>query len=150
MLYEICNEGHANSQDWQYHMITFIKSYEAGKLKQHPVGMTVEQPGGDNSDLTNSPADWISPNEPKQYEGTGSAVRDAHALSYDYISSPPVADGKKVIITDTDHLWGLGGNPDWVWKSFLRGLNPILMDLTPDQEEKRVDRVSLPNWESIR
>ena len=61
VLYEISNESHANSVNWQYHMITFIKSYEAGKPKQHPVGMTTEYPGADYSELTNSPADWISP-----------------------------------------------------------------------------------------
>jgi hypothetical protein len=26
------------------------------------------------------------------------------------------------------NLWGIGGNRSWVWKSFLRGLNPIFMD----------------------
>lgn len=151
VLYEISNESHANSEDWQYHMITFIKSYEARKPKQHPVGMTVEQPGGDNSELTNSPADWISPNNPsKEDEGTGSMVKGAPAQNDDYMSSPPVADGKKVILSDTDHLWGLGGNPGWVWKSFLRGLNPIFMDPDPNQLERLVDPVSLPNWESIR
>ncbi len=36
VLYEISNENHANSEGWQYYMITFIKSYEAGKSKQHP------------------------------------------------------------------------------------------------------------------
>jgi hypothetical protein len=25
-------------------------------------------------------------------------------------------------------VWGIGGNTKWVWKSFLRGLNPIFMD----------------------
>lgn len=34
----------------------------------------------------------------------------------------------KVIIVDTDHLWGIGGDCQWVWKSFTRGLNPIFMD----------------------
>jgi hypothetical protein len=33
-----------------------------------------------------------------------------------------------VIISDTDHIWGIGGDRQWVWKSFLRGLNPIFMD----------------------
>jgi hypothetical protein len=61
--------------------------------------------------LFDSPADWISPNN----EGG-------------YRDNPPVADGAKVIITDTDHLWGIGGSATWVWKSFLRGLNPIFMD----------------------
>jgi hypothetical protein len=45
-----------------------------------------------------------------------------------YRDNPPVADGRKVVINDTDHLWGIGGNKDWVWKSFLRGHNPIFMD----------------------
>ena len=46
VLYEISNESPGNSQDWQYHMINLIKGYEATKPKQHPVGMTVEYPGG--------------------------------------------------------------------------------------------------------
>ena len=46
----------------------------------------------------------------------------------EYKLNPPPSDGSKVIVTDTDHLWGLGGNYKWVWKSFLRGLNPIFMD----------------------
>jgi hypothetical protein len=33
-----------------------------------------------------------------------------------------------VILIDTDHLWGVGGDRAWVWKSFLRGLNPLWMD----------------------
>ena len=36
--------------------------------------------------------------------------------------------GKKVTILDTDHLWGCGGNYQWVWKSFLQGYNTIFMD----------------------
>jgi hypothetical protein len=73
--------------------------------------MTFQFQGGRNQTLFDSPADWISPNA----EGG-------------YRDDPPPADGSKVIITDTDHLWGIGGNPAWVWKSFLRGLNPIFMD----------------------
>jgi hypothetical protein len=111
VLYEISNESHSNSQDWQYHMINFIKNYEATKPKQHPVGMTVEHPGGDNAELFASPADWISPNPDGGYK-----------------DAPPPADGSKVIISDTDHLWGTGGDRQWVWKSFTRGINPIYMD----------------------
>jgi Putative collagen-binding domain of a collagenase len=111
VLFEISNESHQNSQAWQYHMIAYIKNYETSKPKEHPVGMTVEWPGGDNADLFASPADWISPNP-----GGG------------YMDDPPAADGSKVIIADTDHLWGIGGDRQWVWKSFLRGLHPIFMD----------------------
>lgn len=61
VLFEISNESHGDSEDWQYHMINFIKDYEATLPQQHPVGMTVEYPNGSNSELFNSPADWISP-----------------------------------------------------------------------------------------
>jgi hypothetical protein len=112
VLWEITNEGDPDSREWQYHMISYIKRHEAGKEKQHPVGMTAIYPGGNNADLFDSPADWISPT---------STVDD-------YRNDPPAADGRKVIMTDTDHLWGVGGDRGWVWKSFVRGLNPIYMD----------------------
>jgi hypothetical protein len=111
VLYEISNENHPPSTKWQYHMIDFIHKYEKGKPKQHPVGMTFQYRGGKNSTLFRSPADWISPNA----EGG-------------YRDNPPAADGRKVVLSDTDHLWGIGGNQAWVWKSFLRGHNPIFMD----------------------
>ncbi|UCD27863.1 MAG: hypothetical protein JSV03_12260, partial [Planctomycetota bacterium] len=114
IVWEISNESHAESISWQYHMIDYIKSYEAAyKPKQHPVGMT-----GycfNNSYLFASPADWISPNKDGGY-------RD----------NPPAADGSKIVVSDTDHLWGLGGDRAWVWKSFCRGLNPIFMDSYKD------------------
>lgn len=111
VLYEISNENHPASTEWQYAMIRFIKEYEKKKPKQHPVGMTFQYKGGSNKTLLKSPADWISPNPDGGY-------RD----------NPPVGDGTKVIVPDTDHLWGIGGSSTWVWKSFLRGLNPIFMD----------------------
>jgi hypothetical protein len=111
VLYEISNENHPPSTEWQYHMIRYIKRYERKKPKQHPVGMTFQYRGGKNETLFKSPADWISPNP----EGG-------------YRDNPPAADGRKVILSDTDHLWGIGGNQAWVWKSFLRGCNPLFMD----------------------
>lgn len=130
VLYEISNENHPASTDWQYHMIRFIKAYEKTKPQQHPVGMTFQYKGGQNQVLLDSPADWISPNADGGY-------RD----------DPPVADGRKVVINDTDHLWGIGGNQAWVWKSLLRGHNPIFMD--------PYDGVVLgepfdPQWDPIR
>jgi hypothetical protein len=67
-----------------------------------------------NAPLYASPADWISP------------LDDGRDL---YEHDPPAGRAHgKVVVTDTDHLWGVGGTPAWVWKSFLRGLNPIFMD----------------------
>jgi len=130
VLYEISNENHPGSTEWQYYMIRCIRKYEQSKPKQHPIGMTFQHKGGRNATLFDSPADWISPNA----EGG-------------YRDDPPAADGRKVILSDTDHLWGIGGNQQWVWKSFLRGLNPIFMD--PYQGVvlgKRLD----PRWEPVR
>jgi len=92
-------------------MIRVIQDYQKTKPKQHPVGMTFQYKGGTNQALFDSPADWISPNPEVGY-------RD----------DPPAADGSKVILNDTDHLWGIGGNADWVWKTFLRGMHPLFMD----------------------
>ena len=42
--------------------------------------------------------------------------------------NPPANDGRKVVITDTDHYAPGQGDALWAWKSFLRGHHPILMD----------------------
>ncbi len=122
VLYEIINEGGATV--WQIHMINLVHRIECAKAKQHPVGMTYRfRPKQYNSELFESPAEWISPaNEPVGWWIPGSAVLE------NYQEDPPAADGRKVVLNDTDHLWGHGGNPKWVWKSFLRGHNPIFMD----------------------
>lgn len=112
VLWEICNECEAGSELWQYEIIRFIKELEAKKPYQHPVGMTAIFPGGTNRTLFESPADWIAP---------------ADLPGQPYKDDPPSGAGK-VILSDTDHLWGVGGDPRWVWKSICRGLNPIYMD----------------------
>jgi hypothetical protein len=128
-------------------MIRFVKDYERTLPKQHPVGMTfpyTRTRGGpphglkptDNAALFASPAGWISPNR-QAVEGAG----------YDYRTNPPPADGSKVIISDTDHLWGVGGDAGWVWKSFLRGLNPIFMD---PYDESVLGRGLQGEWDAVR
>jgi len=115
VLYEVCNEASGASTPWQYHVIHYMKQYEATKPKQHPVGMTFQYRGGANALLYNSPADWISPNPGGPDER--------------YIENPWPPDAGKVIVNDTDHLWGhTGGDAVWVWKSFTRGLNVLFME----------------------
>ena len=63
------------------------------------------------------------------------------------VEGTAAADGRKVILTDTGHLWGIGGNGAWVWKSFLRGLNPIFMD--PYDGTILGNRFD-PKWEPLR
>jgi hypothetical protein len=135
VLYEISNESGPYSTDWQYDMIEYIKSYEAGKPRQHPVGMSFQYPRGSNSTLFNSPADWISPDS------------DSRTGKFNYRDNPPPGDGRKVVLSDTDHLWGNGGDRQWAWKSFLRGLNPLYMDPYHDPP---VWEKLLPNIEEVR
>ena len=128
VLYEISNESPAGSKAWEYQFIDFIHSYEATKPKQHPVVMTVLWPAGSNGTLFASPAEAISPNDDDDYTGEG--------------GGPPAANGRRVIITDTDHLFRDGGNAAWVWKSFTRGLNPISLeedDTLSDGSSRRAD-----------
>lgn len=114
VLYEIVNEAGPYSTAWQRHMIKFLREYQAGKPRQHPVGMTYQHPNGRNDVLFASDADWISPSWESGFYGSNPAPN---------YSGP-------VILNDTDHLGGSGfGQPSWVWKSFLRGLNPLFMDI---------------------
>ena len=126
VLYEIANESSAYSTQWQYRTIDYIHEYEREKPTQHPVGMTFQHQGGSNAALFESPADWISPNR----EGG-------------YRHSPPPADGRKVVLSDTDHLFGTGCKDyRWVWKTFLRGHNVLYMDMwTVERDDADRERV---------
>ncbi len=108
VLYEVINEG--GEKEWNWWVIGTIHEYERSKPKQHPVGDTGH--GAERlASMLASPADWVSPG---RADG--------------FAEDPPAWNEKKVSLLDTDHVWGVGGNAAWVWKSFLRGHNPIFMD----------------------
>ncbi|MBI5771355.1 MAG: DUF4038 domain-containing protein [Verrucomicrobia bacterium] len=133
VLYEISNESlyHPDILAWQLAMVRSVNEYQARKPRQHPVGMTNLVAGpqrektASNDALFASTADWVSP---------GLTV---YGPGDPYSVNPPATTGRKVEILDTDHTWN---NPAmtrisqqradhaWVWKSFLRGYNPIYMD----------------------
>jgi len=142
VLYEISNEdsGGADDTAWQIHMIQFIKGYEAGKPKQHPVGMTQQYPQGNEAALLASPADWISP-------GTKLWT----------------ADGRKVVLNDTDHsyFWiglrqdGVAAQRAWIWENFTRGNQCLFMDpyLDPSHDPGRNNPAGGrpdPYWDTLR
>ena len=93
--------------------------------------MTMQFPVPDqtkvNEPLLASPADWISPgfDDPMDPNADFSAGPPPGR----WLLDPPAADGRKVVISDTDHYSPMKADPLWAWKSFLRGHNPILYDL---------------------
>jgi hypothetical protein len=136
VLFEISNESSGNSTAWQYEMINYVKTYHQTRgYPQHPVGMTWQYQNGNNANLTASPADWIS---------LGTSGVDINS----YV--PPVADGNYVILSDTDHLCGICGNRQWVWRSFTRGENPIYMDFYNNNATGRGMPFSHPQAQEIR
>jgi hypothetical protein len=84
VLYEVGNEAGSYPTEWQYHIIDFVKRYEAEIPKQRPVGMAFQYKGGTDATLYDGRADWVSPSA----------------------ALPPEAAGNKVIINDTDHSFG--------------------------------------------
>jgi hypothetical protein len=141
VLYEVANESSGQTADsvvmpdgsavetpigdstqWQHWVINSVKDYEREMgYDAHPIGMTYLFPVDDlskaNEPLWNSPADWISPG----FDDTFGESR--------WLIDPPANDGSKVVLLDTDHFSPFSSTAVWVWKSFLRGHNPILYDL---------------------
>ena len=127
VLFEVINEG--GEKEWDWWVVRTIQEHEKSKVKRHPVGITGH--GAERVDsMRASPADWISPGK-----------RDGFG------ENPPAWDGSKVSLLDTDHIWGVGGNVGWVWKSFVRGHNPIFMD---PYDGSILGKPNDPQWEPLR
>jgi hypothetical protein len=129
VLYEIDNEGHVESAEWQKKMVCLIQKTEdanvlAGSGKKHPVGMTAYW--GQPIDFQNNTAEWIAPSNAD--------------ISGDYSLDPPQRNDPspcnvtvdRVYVLDTDHLSSTNvADHNWVWKGFTRGYNSIYMDQLP-------------------
>jgi hypothetical protein len=122
-----------DSTEWQYWVIGVVKRYEQEKgYDRHPIGMTMQFPVSEqtkvNDPLFNSVADWISPGYDDEIFSEGQHPNAPGAPQSHWLENPPASDGRKIIITDTDHYAPGKGDALWAWKSFLRGHHPILMD----------------------
>ena len=120
-----------DSTGWQYWVIGVVRRYEQESGHgAHPIGMTMQYPVPDerkvNEVLFDSPADWISPGFD---EPTAPGELPGAAASGRWLTDPPANDGRKVILSDTDHYSPMGSDALWAWRSFLRGHNPLLYDL---------------------
>jgi hypothetical protein len=123
-----------DSTAWQYWVIDTVKRHEAERgYQRHPIGMTMQYPVPTqtkvNDPLFDSRAEWISPGyDDEVFAAEGAPPPQAPgAPPSRWLVDPPVADGRKVVINDTDH-YTLAADALWAWKSFLRGHHPILMD----------------------
>jgi hypothetical protein len=117
VLFEICNESHPESDAWQKRLIETVQTIERDMPKQHLVMYSIPL-GAENERLWESSAEIVSPGKKWVGEPPRIPLRD----------DPPATDGSKVVMLDTDHLWGCGGDAQWVFKAFLRGYHPIYMD----------------------
>jgi hypothetical protein len=119
VLWEPSEEAPDNSTWWHGHMIALIRSYEAGKPLQHPIGYaSLDVGGASDSTLYNSNADWVAPKSrisPTSSCGTG---------------TPQC----KVNINDSDHTYGgmwndsAQGNRNYIWENFTSGNSVMFMD----------------------
>ena len=122
-----------DSTAWQYWVIDRVRQHEEEMgYDRHPIGMTMQFPVPEqtkvNDPLFDSRAEWISPGyDDEIFAGGGHPMAPGSPQSR-WLEDPPVADGRKVVISDTDHYAPGRGDPLWAWKSFLRGHHPILMD----------------------
>ncbi|MBN1672630.1 MAG: fibronectin type III domain-containing protein [Kiritimatiellae bacterium] len=116
LIWETMNEPGAASFAWNDGIIAYARAYEAGKPKQHLLGMTGGWKLG--TKMLSSHADWISPDWT------------------DYKTGGPGDYTDKVVMVDTDHLspWydlapeDLSDIREWVWRTFTRGHHTLLMD----------------------
>ncbi|MCA2229508.1 hypothetical protein [Nonomuraea aurantiaca] len=122
-----------DSTGWQYWVIEFVRQYQRQRgYDPRPIGMTMQFPVADqtlvNAPLFDGPADWISPGYDDEIFREGGHPGAPGNPPSRWLDNPPPADGRKVLLSDTDHFAPGQGGALWVWKAFLRGHNPILMD----------------------
>lgn len=136
VIWEIMNESMdaPGVAAWHDHLIRFIRSVEAGKPRQHLVGMTGGPDRAGGLTMSKSPADFVSADNgtPGDYKGGG-----------------PGTYAGKIVFNDTDHLWGTVYDEAvaraWVWKTFTRGSHPLFME-----DRRPVTRAPVAGEDRIR
>lgn len=106
VFFEIMNEAPSGNMDWQQQMLDYVRTLDT----VHPVGITTDIACGMPVNNYQNTADWISP--------CGTNLK----------TDMPAQNSNKVVLLDTDHIWGEGGDDDWVLRALTRGYNPIYMD----------------------
>jgi len=123
VIWEIINEPElSRASTWIQGMVSYIRSYEATKSKQHPIWWSSS--GWGESDL-------ITINSTADIGGVGNDPT-FHWLTFS--STSDINNYNKPVIWDNDHIIGCIPDKDepavrtGIWKAFTRGLMPIHMD----------------------
>ena len=110
VLYEVSGDASLGTSAWQSYIVKYLKSYEATKPNQHPVGISYLS-GTRMDAVSNSPADWLA--------------------SYGADLNPPLATGGKVLLLEASStLANSSTGHQSIWQSFMRGYSAI--DKEPD------------------
>jgi hypothetical protein len=122
-----------DSTEWQHWVIDLVRRRESEMgYDHHPIGITMQFPVPEqarvNDPLFGSRAEWISPGYDDEIFASGGHPMAPGSPQSRWLEDPQLADGRKVVISDTDHYAPGRGDALWAWKSFLRGHHPILMD----------------------
>lgn len=107
VLYEVSNESHFESLAWQRHIAQALRRREEYHGVHHPVGITATFPRNADKRLLASGADWIAPKDP---DGLERSEQDP------------------IVIADSDHVFGIGGNASWVRRVIDKGCSVAFMD----------------------
>jgi hypothetical protein len=151
VLWIVSQEAPIDSKWWNGHLIALVRSYEAGKPLQHPIGYGALDGQRDDGELINSDADWIAPSVRISPTST---CGDGHPAC-------------KVNINDSDHSYfGIWNDPpqvnrNYFWINFTNGNQTLFMDpyvvyyprekrnLCPDPVNGIGSKPD-PRWEDVR
>ena len=127
VIYEVAGEQPAGSATWWFpHVISLVRSYEATKPLQHPVGIgSMNATAPSDSTLYSSTADWIAPTINTNF-------------SNQFPSNVAVNNQGKVVINDSDHSLGYKSflNADgsvqdqnlrgYIWENIMQGAEGLI------------------------
>jgi hypothetical protein len=117
VLWIVSEEAPPSSLWWNDHLVAHVKSYEAAKPFQHPVGYAAPIRAAD-SVIYNSDADWVAP---------GATISPTSSCG----SGKPEC---KVNVNDSDHsYWEMWlrtpqENRHYIWENVLNGNSVLFMD----------------------
>lgn len=127
VLYEIANES-LGSEAWHRHIVSVIRGHRQHRASRQPILLSGCRRGLTNAVLRGNDAE---------------AIGVSRTEEEDYLADPPPSDGTHVVVADSDHIAPKTKDPAFVWKNFLRGNHPLVLDWGLAESDDA-------SWEPIR